>query len=251
MAGLLPALLLALFGAWCGTFAWGATARASTAAAVLLLATLSAVGAPWRAALGLGTAGQLLPAALWIAAAASLWASPVPRAGRVAVLLLPVFLALPAAMARCWRREAERRWGLRALAVVVAGVALWSLVDWWFLGSPRPAMPLGHHNLLAAWLVILLPLAVLSAREPGPWRLAGLAAGSFALLAILASRSLAGFVALALMAGSGFARPAGGAQRRWGAGLLALALRVSVIQLPRPLRLAGGQGPSARARPAH
>jgi O-antigen ligase len=248
MAGLLPALLLALFGAWCGTFAWGAAAPASTAAAVLLLGTLAWIGAPWRDPLRLGTAGRLLPAALWIAAAASAWASPVPRAGRVAILMLPAFLGLPAAMASCWRREADRRRGLRALAVVVAGVALWSLADWWFLGSPRPAMPLGHHNLLAAWLVILLPLAVLPAREPGPWRLAGLAAGSSALLAILASRSLAGFVALALVALAGFAGRAGERQRRWWAVLLALALLVSFLQLPRLLRVASGQDPSARAR---
>jgi O-antigen ligase len=251
MAGLLPALLLALFGAWCGTFAWGASAPASAAAVVLLLGTLAGIGAPWRDPLRLGAAGRLLPAALWIAAAASAWASPVPRAGRVAILMLPAFLGLPAAMARCWRRETDRRWGLRALALVVAGVALWSLVDWWFLGSPRPAMPLGHHNLLAAWLVILLPLAVLPAREPGPWRLAGLAAGSFALLAILASRSLAGFAALALVAGIGFAGRASERQRRWWAVLLALALLVSFLQLPRLLRIASGQDPSARARAAY
>ena len=251
MAGLLPALLLALFGAWCGTFAWGAAAPASAAAALLLLGTLAWIGAPWRDPLRLGVAGRWLPAALWIAAAASAWASPVPRAGRVAVLLLPAFLGLPAAMERCWRREADRRWGLRALALVVAAVALWSLVDWWFLGSPRPAMPLGHHNLLAAWLVILLPLAVLPAREPGPWRLAGLAAGSFALLAILASRSLAGFAALALIAVVGFASRASERQRRWWAVLLALALLVSFIRLPRLLRIASGQDPSARARSAY
>src|SRR6185312_8686118 len=161
------------------------------------------------------------------------------------------FLALPAAMARCWRLEADRRWGLRALALVVAGIALWSLIDWWFLGSPRPAMPLGHHNLLAAWLVILLPLSVLPARETGPWRLAGLAAGSFALLAILASRSLAGFAALALVAVAGFAGRSGERQRRWWAILLALALLVSFIQLPRLLRIASGQDSSTRARSAY
>src|SRR5258706_14518036 len=63
MAGLLPALLLALFGTWCGTFAWGAAAPASTAAAVLLLGTLSWIGAPWRDPLRLGTAGCLPPGA--------------------------------------------------------------------------------------------------------------------------------------------------------------------------------------------
>ncbi|MBW8877681.1 MAG: O-antigen ligase family protein [Acidobacteria bacterium] len=253
MAGLVPALLLALFGVWCGTFAWGAAAPAGAVAAGALLATLFWIGAPWRDPLRLGSAGWLLPAALWIAAAASAWASPVPRAGRVAVLLLPAFLGLPSAVERCWRREADRRRGLRALALVVAGVALWALLDWWLLGSPRPAMPLGHHNLLAAWLVILLPLAVLPAREPGPWRLSGLAAGGLALLAILASRSLAGFVALALEAAVGFVvRGSGGErQRRWWAILLALALLVSFVQLPRVLRIASGQDPSTRARSAY
>ncbi|MEA2602322.1 MAG: putative inorganic carbon ((-)) transporter [Acidobacteriota bacterium] len=248
LVGLAPALLLALFGAWCGTFAWGATSAASATAAVSLLGTIFWIGAPWRDPLRLGTAGRLLPAGLWLAATASAWASPVPRAGRVAILLLPAFLGLPAAMASCWRRESDRRVGLRALALVVAGVSLWALVDWWFLGSPRPAMPLGHHNLLAAWLVILLPLAVLPARETGPWRLSGLAAVSLALLAILASRSLAGFAALGLEALVGFGIRGSDRQRRGWAVLLALALLVSFLQVPRALRVLTGQDPSARAR---
>jgi O-antigen ligase len=256
LVSLAPALLLALFGAWCGTFAWGATSAASATGAVSLLGMLFWIGAPWRDPLRLGAAGWLLPAGLWIATAASAWASPVPRAGRVAVLLLPAFLGLPAAVARCWRREADRRLGLRALALVVAGVSLWALVDSWFLGSPRPAMPLGHHNLLAAWLVILLPLAFLPARETGPWRLSGLAAGGLALLAILASRSLAGFAALGLEALAGFgvfSGRGGGSdrQRRGWAVLLALALLVSLIQIPRVLRIATGQDPSVRARASY
>ncbi len=260
---LAPALLLALFGAWCGTFAWGATAAASATAMISLLGILFWIGAPWRDPLRLGSVGRLLPAGLWIAAAASAWASPVPRAGRVAVLLLPAFLALPAVLASCWRLEEDRRRGLRAVALVVVGVAAWALVDWGFLGSPRPAMPLGHHNLLAAWLVILLPLAVLPARETGSWRLAGLAAGGLALLAILASHSLAGFVALGLEALVGFGiRGAGGVrglrnvrggdrQRRGWAVLLALALLVSFLQVPRALRILTGQDPSARARTSY
>ena len=256
LVSLAPALLLALFGAWCGTFAWGASSAASVTAAVSLLGTLFWIGAPWRDPLRLGTAGRLLPAGLWIAVAASAWASPVPRAGRVAVLLLPAFLGLPAAMASCWRLEADRRWGLRAVALVVMGVAVWALVDWGFLGTPRPAMPLGHHNLLAAWLAILLPLAVLPARETGRWRLAGLAAGGLALLAILASRSLVGFVALGLEALVGFGVFGGRGrgsdrQRRGWAVLLALALLVSLIQLPRVLHIASGRDPSVRARASY
>jgi hypothetical protein len=252
MAGLVPSLLLALFGAWCGTFAWGTSSAASAAAALSLLGILLWTGAPWQDPLRLGTAGRLLPPALWIAVAASCWSSPVPRAGWMAVLLLPAFCGLPGAVERCWRRETDRRHGLRALALTVAGISLWALLDWLLLASPRPSMPLGHHNLLAAWLVLLLPLAVLPAREPGPWRFAGLAAGGFALFAVLASRSLMGFAALAVEALVGFgARARHPRQRRWWAVLLALALLVFLLQLPRIVGIATGEDPSARARAAY
>jgi hypothetical protein len=252
MAGLIPPLLLALFGAWCGTFAWGPSWPASAAGALALLGALLWIAPPWRDPLRLGSTGQLLPWALWIALAASAWASPVPRAGWVALILLPAFLALPGAVERCWRRERDRRWGLRALSLTVTGVSLWALVDWLALGSSRPAMPLGHHNLLAAWLVILLPLAVLPAREPGPWRFLGLAAGGLAAGTVLASRSLAGCAALGVAALLAFGFRAG-RSRRWRAwlALLAAALLVSLIQLPRVLRIAAGTDPSARARGAY
>jgi hypothetical protein len=252
MYGLIPPLLLALFGAWCGTFAWGPSWPASAAGVLALLGSLLWIAPPWRDPLRLGPTGRLLPWALWIALAASAWASPVPRAGWVALILLPVFLALPGVVERCWRRERDRRWGLRALALTVAGVSLWALIDWLALGSPRPAMPLGHHNLLAAWLVILLPLAVLPAREPGPWRLLGLAAGGLAAGTVLASRSLAGCAALAAAALLAFGFRAG-RFRQWRAwlALLAAALLVSLVQLPRVLRIAAGADPSAQARGAY
>ncbi|HEV2851728.1 MAG TPA: O-antigen ligase family protein [Thermoanaerobaculia bacterium] len=251
MAGLAPSLLLALFGAWCGTFAWGTASPAAVAAALSLLGVLFWTGAPWRDPLRLGTAGRLLPLALWVTVAASCWASPVPRAGWMAILLLPAFFGMPAVVERCWRREADRRLGLRALALAVAGISLWAFLDWMILGTPRAAVPLGHHNLLAAWLVILLPLAVLPARETGPWRLAGIAAGGFAILAVLASRSLLGFAALAVEALVGFgARPRSRQGRGW-AVLLVLALLVSFLQLPRVLRIATGGDPSTQARTAY
>ena len=258
MAGLLPPLLLALYGAWCGTFAWGPAAAASAVAAVALLGMLFWAAPSWQDPLRLGASGRLLPAALWIAAAASAWASPVPRAAWSFLLLSPAFLALPGAVERCWRREEERRRGLRALALVAAGVSLWALIDWGFLGSPRAAMPLGHHNLLAAWLVIVLPLAVLPAREPGRWRLAGLAAGGLVTAAVLASRSLGGCVALVAVAGLGLAASAargvrgqrGRPWRAWGA-LLVVAVVLSLAQAPRVLRIVSGGDPSVRARSAY
>jgi hypothetical protein len=252
MAGLIPPLLLALFGAWCGTFAWGPSWQASAAGDLALLGSLLWIAPPWQDPLRLGATGRLLPWALWIALAASAWASPVPRAGWVALILLPAFLSLPGGIERCWRRERERRWGLRALALAVAGVSLWALIDWLALGSPRPAMPLGHHNLLAAWLVILLPLAVLPAREPGPWRFVGLAAGGLAAGTVLASRSLAGCAALGAVALLAFGFRAGRSRRRWAwIALLAAALLISLIQVPRVGRIAAGADSSAQARGAY
>ena len=255
MAGLLPPLLLALYAAWCGTFAWGPAAAASAAAVLALLGTLFWAAPSWQDPLRLGASGRLLPLALWIAAAASAWASPVPRAAWSFLLLAPAYLALPGAVERCWRREEDRRRGLRGLALVAAGVSLWALIDWAFLGSPRAAMPLGHHNLLAAWLVMVLPLAVLPAREPGRWRLAGFAAGVLATAAVLASRSLGGCVALVAVAGLWLAAAAarsgrGRPWRTWGA-LLVVAAALSLAQAPRVLRIASGADPSVRARSAY
>jgi hypothetical protein len=252
MYGLLPPLLLALFGAWCGTFAWGPSSPASAAAALALLGALFWIAPSWRDPLRLGATGRLLPWALWIAAAASAWASPVPRAGWVTLILLPAFLMVPGVIERCWRREEDRRWGLRVLAAAVAGIALWSLIDWLARGLPRPAMPLGHHNLLAAWLVIVLPLAVLPAREAGPWRFTGFAAGALAAGAILASRSLAGCAALAATALLAFAFRAGRSRRRWAwAALLLAALLVAFFQSPRVRGIAAGADESAQARGAY
>jgi hypothetical protein len=252
MYGFFPPLLLALFGAWCGTFAWGPSWQASAAGALALLGSLLWIAPPWRDPLRLGSTGRLLPWALWIALVASAWASPVPRAGWVALILLPAFLVLPGVVERCWRRERDRRWGLRALALTVTGVSLWALIDWLALGSPRPAMPLGHHNLLAAWLVILLPLAVLPAREPGAWRFVGFGAGGLAAGTVLASRSLAGCAALGIAALLAFGFRAG-RSRQWRAwlALLAAALLVSLVQLPRVLRIVSGADTSAQARGAY
>ncbi|HEV8577688.1 MAG TPA: O-antigen ligase family protein [Thermoanaerobaculia bacterium] len=251
MAGLAPPLLLALFGAWCGTFAWGASSPAGAVAVIVLLGALSVFGASWRDPLRLGDVGRLLPLALWITVAASAWASPVPRAGWMAVVLLPAFLGLPGTVERCWRREVDRRRGLRALAIVVTGISLWALLDWLILGTPRPSMPLGHHNLLAAWLVILLPLSVLPAREEGRWRLTGLAAGALAACAIIASRSLAGLAGLAMEALIGFGGRARPRWRRWWAVLLALVFLLSLVQLPRVARIVAGKDPSAQARASY
>jgi O-antigen ligase len=185
----------------------------------------------------------MLPQVLWIWVALVWWASPVRRAGTPAVVLLPAFLLLPAVVARCWRDEAARRQGLRALAVVVGGLSLWSLGDWWVLKAPWAAMPLGHRTLLAAWLVAVLPLAVLPLRERGWWRIVGVLAGVLGVGAVVASRSLIGGVALGLEV-----LVAGGGRKRRGVILLGLAVVLGVLLGPRLAHIAAGKDPSVRAR---
>ncbi len=199
----LPALLLGIFGGWAGTWVGGAGWAGSAAGdAVLLGLALGCggmvagleIGDPLR----LGRAGRLLPAALWGAALASLLASPVPRAGRVGILLLPLYLLLPGAVAACWRTRPAAAVGVRAVSAVAGVLSLWALSDLLRRGAGRAAEPLGHHNLLAAWLVILLPLAVLPVRERGAWRLLGWGSGLLGVAGLIATRSLAGAVALSV-----------------------------------------------------
>ncbi|HVF62259.1 MAG TPA: O-antigen ligase family protein [Thermoanaerobaculia bacterium] len=245
---LLPAALAALFAGWCGTFARGVAWEAAAISQALLLVVLAAGGAAFPDPLRLGRWGRWLPPALWAIAAASLAASPLARVGRVGVLLLPAYLVLPAVVERCWRGERAARWGARALAVIVGGGAIWSLLAWRVGLSPRPAEPLGHHGLLAAWLAILLPLACLPILERGAWRWLGWVGGGLALIAIFNSRSLAAWVAVAVQG----AVLVWVCRRRLGVRRVALGAAIAGIPLllavPRVLRVLAGADPSARAR---
>lgn len=247
-AGLVPPLLLLLFGAWCGTFAGSASAAGSTVGAAVLL--LAALRSPWTDPLRLGRLGRLLPAILWIVAALSAWRSPVPRASWMVLLLLPAFLLLPGAVAGWWSREEDRRLGTKAVTVLLIGVSLWALIDYAVRDLPRVAMPLGQHNLLASWLVILLPLSLLTAREPGIWRWLGLAGGLLPAVTILATLSLAGNLALAaegLIALVWILRR----RRSWAWGLVPLVLVAGLglySQRARIASIVAGQDLSLRGR---
>ncbi len=220
--GLVPALLAALYAGWCGNLLGGVTAAGSTTALAALLLTLGAFAGPWRDPLRLGRAWRLAPLGLWLAAAASAWLSPVPRAGLAAVVLLPAYLSLPGALARCWETEAARRLGARGMAAAVALLAGWALVAELRGGESAataaaataaaamatgrqgaaPALggtlaPLGHHTLLATWLATLLPVALLPLREKSSWRWLGAGAGVLGVAGMLVGRSLAGGAAVA------------------------------------------------------
>ena len=198
LAPFAPAGLALVFGAWCGTFGEGAGWAAAGAAALLLLAPVPAVGPSWRDPWRLGRAGALLLPALLAAVVLSWLLSPVVRAGRVGVLVLPAFLALPAVLARCWERPAAVRMGTRALSAVVGAVAATSLALWLSGVTPRPALPVGQHLHLTAWLALLLPLALLPWRDGGGWRWLAGASGALAVAAVVAARTLAGGLALVL-----------------------------------------------------
>lgn len=243
--GLIPPLLLLLFGAWCGTFFGSASAAGSTVGAAVLLGTVTLAGVPWRDPLGLGRWGRLLAPALWIAAAVSAWRSPVPRASWMALLLLPAFLLLPGAVARWWSRLSSR-----GITVLVLGVSLWALIDHAVRNLPRAAMTLGQHNLLAAWLVILLPLALLAVREPGAWRWLGLASGLLGAATILATRSLSGNLGLAAEVLVGLAWIVGrGRSRAWVLAPLVLLAAVGLFsQRARIASILAGQDLSLRGR---
>jgi hypothetical protein len=235
--GVVPPLLAVLYAGWCGNLLGGVTAPGSTVALVLLLAMVAAFACPVRDPLRLGRAGRLLPWACWLVAAASAWRSPVPRASLEAVVLLPAYLCLPAAVARCWSDAAARRLGARAMAAAVGLLSAWALVGYREGGGagfqglvvsgagraaalpPLGAMltPLGHHTLLAVWLAILLPLALLPLREPTAWRWLAAAAGLLGIAAaVKVGHSLAGDWALACeaLAAAAWAASAARARRR-------------------------------------
>ena len=240
---LLPAGLVALFGFWCGTFPGGASASGAVAGQLAVLGCLVLAAGRWEDPLRLGGARRLAPQLLVVAVFASMWLSPVPRAGRAAALLLPAFLMVAPAVERALSDRERRRDALVALSLAVAALAAWSLAAQLRLASPRAAMPLGHHNLLAGFLVTLLPAALLPLRVPG-WR--RVVAGLCALLIVAAvarSGSLLGMAALAVEAGLALLW-----WRRFHKLLLPCALLVLALQMPRAAAIFRGQDASTQAR---
>ena len=243
LPALLPALLIGAFGLGWGTFhgaaAWPGAAWAQGLALLAALGGLAAAADPLR----LGGSGRWLPVALLLAVAGSLAVSPVPRAGLVGLALLPAYLLLPAAVARALEGERARRLATAALAGAVAAVALVALVTWARSPGSRAALPLGHHNLLGAFLVVTLPPALVALRHPGLPRLLGALAGAAGGAALVATRSLSAGVAAAVVAL--LVAPRLGRARQFVAGLALLGLGVAV---PRLAGIVSGRDVSGLAR---
>jgi O-antigen ligase len=250
MRPFLPALLLALFAGYAGTFVGGATAAGAILGHLVLgLAVLGFAGRDGAPSdpLALGQAGRYLPVALWISALASLLASPVPRAGRVGIVVAILLVLLVPVVARAFAAERER--ATVAVSVVVALVSAYALISWLAGLSARPSLPLGHHGLLAWWLALLLPLALFPAvSNPGGarWRFGlGIAATILGLSALVASRSAAGLVAVAVEAGVATFWIG---NRRLRRALVFAVLLLALPLTPRGLSILAGRDPSAAAR---
>jgi hypothetical protein len=199
MRALLPAALVALFAGWCGTFYYGASAGAVLVSHVVLLGLAAWTWRGWDP-LRLGPRAKAAAPLLWLWILLAMRASPVPRAGWLAAALLPAFLVLPAAIARCWSGAAARRRGVLGVTLVSGGLGALALVAMTVQGSPRAAQPLGNAVVEGAVLATLLPLAAgTMAAVRGPARVA---AGAALLLAgggLLATRSIAALVGAILL----------------------------------------------------
>lgn len=244
---LVPALLLAAFAAALGDFEGAARFPSSALAAVALL-SLALLGAdqlddPLRLGRIGFVAGFVAPLALVLAVFASRAISEVPRAGAVVLTLLPAFLLVPAAVARCWSGAESRRLGLFAWSATVLGVSLWALVDAAVRGAMRTAEPLGHHNLLGVFLAVTLPVATVGIAEGGAARWLALLATAVGGVALLATRSMSALVAAAVVGLLVSSRL--GRARHFVAGLGLLAIGFAV---PRAQAIVLGHDRSGIAR---
>lgn len=244
MGSLVPAVVLALFAAWCGTLPGGASALGAIGAHAALLG-LAALGLDrWSDPLGQAKTGRVALGLAAVLALGSLAASPVPRAGRTGLVVAALLLLVPAAVARLWATPEARRRGSLAVALVAVGIAGWALADRFALGSPRAAMPLGHHVLAAAWLVVVLPLA-LTAWAARRWVAVVVAVVGGAALVATGSRAglLAATVQVAVFLWEAATRER--RRSRWarGGALAALAVAGTIA-----LRLAAPGDPSVTAR---
>ncbi len=238
----LPAMLLMLFSSASGTFHGGAFGDWTLAGHLALLLFVAAFGEVWPDPLRLGRSGNVLLVAFLTTVVVSFWLSPVSRAGSMSLILLPAFFLVPSAVARCWATVEQRQLGLRSIAGVVVVIAGWSLFGWWRLETPGTSLPLGHHNLLAAWLLVWLPVVVVGWRERGIGRvIVGMALG-LGIVSLVLTGSLGAAVAVGIVALLAAMRT------RWGRIGLMIAGALVVLQGPRLFDVATGADFSTIAR---
>ncbi len=238
--GLLPAGLLMVFAFQLGTFPGAAHAdRAIVGHLLLLMVLISVIRSP--------ESRPRLSARAWIVAAlgasmlvGSNLLSPVPRAGWTGLALLPAWLALPFWMASCWRRAEALIWGLRGLAAVLLAVSAWALIARGWPAQGPAAMPLGHHNLLAAFLIPLIAMASAlwfpsASSHPVLDRILTGVSVALGAVALIATGSLAGalvlvaMVSVALVSAAVLLCSRGPARPSWASALWILATGLLLV----------------------
>ena len=258
----MPVLALGVLAFFWGNFPDAAGARGATGSQLLLLAGGAAAAIAWRR-LGRRLRRRELAAVclLWLAVVLAFSMATVPRAGRAALALLPLAAILPWLAAEIWAAGRGLRLAARASALLLAAVAACGLWGAFFGGTPGASLPLGHHNQLAVFLLMLLPAPLAlgwgsGGQEAWPLRLDRLlafGAGGLGLLALAATRSLGG--ALAFLVGLLLFLPSfrGVARQRW-LRPAAVAAAIGVLGLgllPRLLNFGEEIGQSSEARRAY
>jgi O-antigen ligase len=236
-----PACLLVVFAWKAGNFSGAATREGAVIAQVLLLAALALACWSWRPRLPWSRRELVALGLLVSAVAFCCWRSPLPRAGQTALLLLPAFAILPRLMADLIRSRRELSLATAGIAATTMLIGLRAFFGLAFEKTPGASLPLGHHNLLAAFLILALPwcwASLVAIRGPGRW----LAGGALAigLAALLATGSLSGLVALAVAV-----LWVHGQRLRW---LLAILPLAALFQLPRLIAIVQGNDLSTSAR---
>ena len=239
----LPALVIALLALWSGTFSGAATFSGATATQIAILGFCGLGKQEIQDPLRIGSRARWLLPLLLGAVGLSWWLSPVARAGRTGLVLLPAFFLIPAASSWCWSTPILRRRGQVALSIVVLLVASVATTAYLCFDSPRAAFPLGHHTLLAGWLVLLLPIVMLSDRDSRLNRWLAITVGTAGTTALVLTGSLlGGLVALAqLIIAIFWCR----LSKRW---LLVPVLVLVLLLVPRLGRIASGLDASSQTR---
>ncbi len=207
--------------------------------------------APKRAFYPLGYGLDWVALALGIVLGLSALVSPFPRVALWNVSLVVAYMAVlyfyRNGVDRSWLSRLRLWWGLVAVA---AGAAVVSLALWrpdqamWtatnFLTALRNHQPLGHHNFVGGYFVLMLPLAVAAAVATTGWlRKIWLATAGLMLVALYVSGSRGAALGLVVwlvvtwLSRFRTLKPA----QRWGWGLAglggAVALGLALASNPR------------------
>jgi tetratricopeptide (TPR) repeat protein len=247
---LLYPLVCLLLGTVSGGASW---AREAGMHAVIVAALGAALVAAWRNESWPLVGGLFEPALVLLLLALMAGALQSPCAGRSWGLILLATAAVSVfylVLGAGSGRAAALAWLVPATGVVAAGAGLLAYGLRW---TPRVAVPLGHHNYMAGFLLLHLPLTISAAGRQGARasRIRGLwlAGAALEALAILLTGSLAAVFALMVFAvpmavnrtRRALSRGEAGAERgrrwqRYAAGLLLAALILGVGLLLRTSR---------------